>query len=324
VFIESVNRPGHFDQVVLKEEIVPLEYTDGEGEETTASEHSSRRPVSFENYHATHRATICRRSAYSALLRVDISHAVVDGESVHILLRDLSQAYLNEDPAPIAISYRDFVSYQQRLSADDSNAYWSGYLAGAQPCFFPTNGDHLGRQDLRAVVCRVNLDPAVFEQFCGKLNVTIANLCQVAWALVLRSYTGADDVCFSYVSSGRQAPVKGIDNMVGAFVNTMIFRAKMSGTITVAQALAKAKDDFVEGLSRQGVFGIGHGTGHGTQSMDFSRLRGNTIMSCQRRVSGEVIEGSGLGFEVLDAINPSEVSYKLPQAHGRKPDSKGG
>jgi hypothetical protein len=308
VFIDSANRHGHFDQVVLKEGFVPIKYFDSDNEELSASDFSLRRPASFENYSATHGVAIYRSSTYSCLLRLDISHALVDGVSADTIFLDLSRFYASEGPAATVMQYRDFVSYQHQLSSENSIAYWSGYLAGAQPSFFPTNGDYVERRDFRTVRSVVDLAPETFHQFCSKFNITIANVCQVAWAIVLRSYAGSDDICFSYVSSGREAPIKGIDGAVGVFVDATICRVQMSGQMTIPQTLAKVKHDLIKGLSHPGIF-----MGHGTQSRDFSQLRGNTIMSYQSRASGNLFKGPGLEFEVLDAVNPSEVSEKLPR-----------
>jgi hypothetical protein len=308
VFIPSVDRPGHFDQVVFNRGLVSLEYVE-EGEESSTGLLSSRRPITFENYQATHRATICKHSPYSATLRVDMSHAVTDGQSGLVLLRDLGQAYNMGSASEPVMPYRNFVSYQQRVSHENSTKYWSQYLAGAQPSFFPIHGDALGRHDLGTMRCQINMYPGALEEFCGKFNVTAANLCQVAWALVLRSYTESEDICFSYVTSGRQAPLKGINNTVGAFANTVICRIKIPGMMAIAQALAQAKNDYLESLGHQYME-------HGTQSGDFARLRGNTLLSCQRRALGEM-EGSGLTFELLDAVNPTEV--RNTPSHGGNP-----
>jgi hypothetical protein len=307
VFIENTNRPGHFDQAVLKEAIAPLEYLNGDGEEFKAEDLSSRCPVSFENHQQTHRAVICRQSAYSAILRLDITHALVDGISFNILFSDFATGYQNEDSVVTSISYHDFVSYQQHISPKASIDYWSNYLVGAQPSFFPTTTAFLGRHDLRTVRRCVDLDFPMLEHFCEKFSATIANLCQITWALVLRSYTGSDQVSFSYVNSGRQTPLDGIENTVGGFIDTMICRINVSEATTLAQALNKAKDDFIQGSSHPTVFIASHET-HGR---NFSLLRGNTLMIYQRRISDETIKESGLEFKVLDQINPSEVSEKL-------------
>ncbi|KIA75547.1 nonribosomal peptide synthase [Aspergillus ustus] len=304
IFIESPNRQGHFDQVVLKSaQGSEIRLVDGDQE--AATELASRRPVVFKNYHATHKATLCRLSASSVYLRLDMSHTVVDGQSAQVLLRDLSQIYSNQKLSNRVMAYRDFVDYQARLPVGESMEYWSNYLSGAQPSHFPLNGDPLGRQDIRNFRSSINLGPERLGELCGKFNVTPANICQVAWALVLRSYTGLEDICFSYATSGRDAPLKGINNAVGAFLNAVICRVRVPSAATVSQALLQAKSDFVESLSHQYYSATDE-----AQSGDFARLKGNTLMSCQRKAATE-LQGSGLGFELIDAVNPNEVSRRF-------------
>lgn len=298
VFIDSVERPGHFDQVVFRKALVSPEFV-AEGQESSIGDLSSRRSITFEKYQPTHRVIIAKESPYTATLRMDMSHAVTDGQSGQVLLRDLCQAYNGEGSSDPIMPYRDFVLSKQEMPREESMKYWSRYLANAQPSFFPINGDPLDQKDLRVVRKQVTAVPGVLEQFCGKFNVTAANLCQVAWALVLRSYTGSEDISFSYVTSGRQGMLKGINNTVGAFVNTVICRIKIPGKVTIEQALAQSQIDYLESLKHQYME-------HGAQSGDFARLKGNTLMSCQRRPF-EDMEGSGMGFELLDVVNPTEV-----------------
>ncbi|KAL4869849.1 hypothetical protein BDV12DRAFT_195858 [Aspergillus spectabilis] len=291
VFIESPNRQGHFDQVVLKTGISSIISVEN-GDEQLAHQVSSRRPVVFKNYQATHQVTLCRTSPCSVYLRLDMSHAVVDGQSAQVLLRDLSQIYTNRRLSSRVMAYRDFVNYQARLPAEESMVYWSRYLSAAQPSYFPLNGDPLGRQDLWTVRSRIPFDSENLREFC-------------AWALVLRSYTGLEDVCFSYATSGRDAPLKGINNTVGAFLNAVVCRVKVPPTKTVSEALVQAKNDFVESLAHQYFSAVDD-----AQSGDFARLKGNTLMSCQRKATTE-LEGSGLGIELIDAVNPNEYDMSI-------------
>ncbi|KAL2825063.1 hypothetical protein BDW59DRAFT_162009 [Aspergillus cavernicola] len=291
VFIESPNRQGHFEQVVLKaglSSMISLE----NGDQELAGQLSSRRPVVFKNYQATHQVTLCRVSPSSVYLRLDMSHAVVDGQSAQVLLRDLSQIYSNRRLSSRVMAYRDFVNYQAKLPAEESMSYWSRYLSGAQPSYFPLYGDPLGRQDLKTVRSQIRLDSEDLREFC-------------AWALVLRSYTGLEDVCFSYATSGRDAPIKGINNTVGAFLNAVVCRVRVPPATRVSDALVQAKNDFVESLAHQYFSALDD-----AQSGDFARLKGNTLMSCQRKASTE-LEGSGLGFELIDAVNPNEYDMSI-------------
>ncbi|KAL3485728.1 hypothetical protein BJX62DRAFT_242666 [Aspergillus germanicus] len=291
IFIESPDRQAHFDQVVLKPSLGrTISLLDGD--QDAANKLASRRPVVFKNYKATHKATLCRISPSSAYLRLDMSHAVVDGQSAQVLLRDLSQVYGSQKLSNRVMAYRDFVNYQAQLPIDDSMAYWSNYLSGAQPSHFPLYGDPLGRQDIRSLRTKINLGPERLGEFC-------------AWALVLRSYTGLEDICFSYATSGRDAPLKGINNAVGAFLNAVVCRVRVPSTATVFQALGQVKSDFVESLSHQYFSATDE-----AQSGDFSRLKGNTLMSCQRKAATE-LQGSGLGFELIDAVNPNEYDMSI-------------
>ncbi|KAL2845907.1 hypothetical protein BJY01DRAFT_247421 [Aspergillus pseudoustus] len=291
IFIESPNRQGRFEQVVLKS-TPGLEIPLVDGDQEAATELASRRPVVLKNYHATHKATLCRISPSSVYLRLDMSHAVVDGQSAQVLLRDLSQIYSNQKLSNRVMAYRNFVDYQARLPVRKSMEYWSNYLSGAQPSHFPLNGDPLGRQDIRSVRSRINLGPERLGEFC-------------AWALVLRSYTGLEDICFSYATSGRDAPLKGIHNAIGAFLNAVICRVRVPSVATVSQTLLQAKSDFVESLSHQYYSATDE-----AQSGDFARLKGNTLMSCQRKAVTE-LQGSGLGFELIDAVNPNEYDMSI-------------
>ena len=309
VFVESEDRPADFDQAVLKE-VASLRELD-DVDEMTAEDVASRKLIPF-NPGAPLKATLLNRGEQSARLRVDLSHALVDGESLPVILHDLSTAYAGRDQEAPAIFYSDYVSYQTQFPRDDPIAYWSRYLHGAQPSVFPPSNDQASRADLQTVRFRLDLGSGSLQDYCGKHNVTAANICQVAWALVLRSYTGSQDVCFSYVSSGRQAPLEGIESAVGAFVDTMVCRVDVSNEKSLGGTLAKVRQDFAEGLLHPCVLAMSHENGG-----ELSRLRGNTIMSCLGKLPGcgGAAPGSGLSFELVDAVNPSEVS-PLPPDNG--------
>ncbi|KAL4928191.1 uncharacterized protein BDV17DRAFT_291936 [Aspergillus undulatus] len=291
-FIESPNRPEHFDQVVLRTQAGLIPFLDSVNPEY-AQQLPTRRSVVFKNYEATHHAALCQISPSSVLLRLDMSHAVVDGQSAQVLVRDLAQIYSKQKLNSRVMAYQDFVKYQTRLPLEESRTYWSNYLSGAQASPFPLYGDPQGRQNLRTVRSILTLARILWEIFA------------VAWALVLRSYTGLEDVCFSYATSGREAPLKGINNTVGAFLNAVVCRVKIPPTEIVSRVLMQAKNDFVESLAHQYFSAVDD-----AQSGDFARLKGNTLMSCQRKVASE-LAGSGLGFELIDATNPNDYDMSI-------------
>ena len=58
-------------------------------------------------------------------------------------------------------------------------------------------------------------------------RLTINLLVQAAWALALARYNDVDDVCFGATTSGRSAPVEGIEDMIGMFLNTLPLRLRV-------------------------------------------------------------------------------------------------
>ena len=292
VFIDSPGRPGHFDQLVL---------TPGRSEIESVHEDLTQRQSIALGDGQTHRVLLHHDSPSSAVLRVEMLHAITDGQSGQILLRDLCQAYSKVAKSATSLpSYRDFVAYTQQSPAGrPSSCEASQYLVGAESSFFPTlAGAPNHRQGFATVRRTTQVDQ--LAEYCSKHNVTVANVCQLAWALVLRAYTVSQDICFSYVLSGRQVPLRGIQDTVGAFVNAVICRIKVPGTVAVEDAVARAKSVYLKSLQSQ------QDATSGVQSKEFSHIKGKTLMSCQRAAEG-LPEGSLLKYEVLDTTNPTEV-----------------
>ncbi|KAL2851017.1 hypothetical protein BJY01DRAFT_261231 [Aspergillus pseudoustus] len=76
-----------------------------------------------------------------------------------------------------------------------------------EPCIMPL---HAGGSDQANQLHSVR-----FDKHC----VTMPNLFQAVWGLVLRLFVATDDVCFGYMLSGRESPIDGIHNAVGPFSN---------------------------------------------------------------------------------------------------------
>src|SRR5258708_682828 len=55
----------------------------------------------------------------------------------------------------------------------------------------------------------------------------VNTLVQGAWGLVLSGYNGSADVVFGATVSGRPAGLKGVEQMVGLFINTLAVRVQV-------------------------------------------------------------------------------------------------
>lgn len=205
------------DQVVLKHStarVVCVQCND----EDISPDFYSQPPLNYEEPRPQHQLSIFQTSTGKVSCKIEITHALIDGLSVRLLMRDLALAYEgNDSPGPL---YSSYVSYLQEQISTPAKDYWRSYLRGLEPCEMPssTNGFDMLKEQ-RSIKVDFREPPAKLQAFCQKHNLTVANVFQTAWGLVLRNLTGLDQACFGYLTSGRDVPVNGIADAVGNFIH---------------------------------------------------------------------------------------------------------
>ncbi|NWB94193.1 amino acid adenylation domain-containing protein [Pseudomonas agarici] len=171
-------------------------------------------------------------------------HILMDGWSSSQLLGEVLQRYSGQALAPRTGRYRDYIGWLQTQSLTDSEQFWKAQLAPLetathlsralstgwrQPAARPGHDDY-----------RCLLDEAQTQRlvaFCRRQKVTVNSLMQAAWLLLLQRYSGQDTVCFGATVSGRPAQLKGIEQQIGLFINTLPVIATPRAQYSVAQWL---------------------------------------------------------------------------------------
>ncbi|WP_299632756.1 condensation domain-containing protein, partial [uncultured Virgibacillus sp.] len=77
-------------------------------------------------------------------------------------------------------------------------------------------------------------------------QVTLNNVIQTVWGILLQKNTNLDDVVFGSVVSGRNAEVEGIEEMVGLFINTVPVRVKQEVNHTFIDVVKQMQKDSLE------------------------------------------------------------------------------
>ncbi|KAF7169585.1 hypothetical protein CNMCM5623_002227 [Aspergillus felis] len=159
-------------------------------------------------------------------LIINMSHALADAMSMDILMRDLARLY-DGAVTSAPCNFRDYTFHVQAQKGDDNTTFWKTYLSGVEACLFPgldlQTVPSAGAKSRRLRHVQVSLgDMADYHRFCRANDVTLATVLKVAWGLVLRCFTGNDNICFGYTVSGRDAPLPGIDEAVGPFINLVV------------------------------------------------------------------------------------------------------
>ncbi|MFD0653624.1 condensation domain-containing protein [Streptomyces malaysiensis subsp. malaysiensis] len=174
-------------------------------------------------------------------------HAVVDGWSMAVLLRELVVLYRNgADPSvlPAARSHRDHLAWLRTRDRAAAERAWGETLAELPgPCLLAPGADP-------ATVLPERLDFALDEETGAALvdaararGITLNTVLQCAWALVLGGLTGRDDVVFGMTVSGRPAELDGADHMVGLFINTVPLRIRLHPDEALSDLLVRVQQE---------------------------------------------------------------------------------
>jgi len=173
-------------------------------------------------------------------------HAVSDGWSLGVELREIFELYRaaregRPPELPPARPYRDHVAWLEGREHGAAEDFWRRELSGLEgPTPLPE--ERPAPSGRGQGIVRRHLSPersAALEAAARAHGVTLNTLVQGAWALTLARFGGVEDVVFGAVASGRSAPVAGIEEMVGLFINTLPVRAPVEAELAAGEWLRR-------------------------------------------------------------------------------------
>ncbi|OPB40688.1 hypothetical protein A0O28_0007680 [Trichoderma guizhouense] len=248
--------------------------------------------------------------------RLEINHALIDGQSMKVLITDLLLAY--DEQLPLSHSpplYGDFIKYLEQLSTEKSLEYWTSVIRGLEPCILPSL-NNLQDQHMCNDIDEI-LDPHLTElifQFCRNYDTTIATVISAVWALVLRAYVGMDTVCFGLLTSGRAIPVPQAESIIGPLITMMVSRVDMNAEMPILEMIRSIHDGFLNGLEHQHT-----SLAAVQQAFDEGRQRGKMFNTVVNVLKGDVAAAeespSSIKLEVMDASGPTEYDASLDVVH---------
>ena len=255
IFVESISKADAiYDQLVLKDHKANIVHLAANSNAEATQLLESRRSDDFDDGQTPpHRFTIVETKTSTVFCMLEISHAIMDGESINVLFYDLANAY-DQRLDQSTPNFGEYVQYLRKMDIPSGIQFWKNYLREAEPTNFPSLKEckrNIQRQ-LRSI--RFNPDsinPQGVRDFCSDNSVTMTNVFHAAWAITLSYYAGSDDVCFGYLTSGRDAPAEGIDTMVGPLINTLTCRVKLSKSQTLKKILEDIQQDYVDSFEHR-------------------------------------------------------------------------
>ncbi|MEA5624654.1 non-ribosomal peptide synthetase, partial [Nostoc sp. UHCC 0251] len=177
-------------------------------------------------------------------------HLLLDGWSMPLVFKDLLYFYQaisqseTLDIQPTA-SYRNYIAWLQKQDLTQAEQFWREKLQGfSTPTALSidkpsSNSKKLNSSHSEQHIQLTEQATAVLQNFARQHQLTMNNLVQATWALLLCRYSQETDVVFGATISGRPPSLVGIESMVGVFINTLPVRVQVSAN---TELLALLKD----------------------------------------------------------------------------------
>jgi hypothetical protein len=210
------------------------------------------------------RVRVLRISEQEHLAMITLHHILCDGQSLEIFLRDLSAFYaaaVSRRPAELPelkMQYADFVDWEAGLLATQEAArqiaYWKKQLQGC-------SGNELSL-DMPRPPAPAPEGRRIYFEFSRELQealevvaresgTTLMAATLVVFHLVLRTWAGHDSISIGAPVDNRTQPE--FEQMMGLFINTVVFRTALSGEDTFRELLKRTRETFLSAHSHKDV-----------------------------------------------------------------------
>ncbi|HET8970149.1 MAG TPA: condensation domain-containing protein, partial [Candidatus Nanopelagicales bacterium] len=161
-----------------------------------------------------------------AYLVVAAHHAVLDGWSMPLLVRELGRHYARRigadgmGPAPLRGRYQDHLSWLGTRDVAAADAFWAAHLdhldAGPPPWLRPSPDDHGVAEQARVEL------PAPAPARLAAHGLTPAALARTAWQLALDAVAGTPRTPYAMTVSTRDPEVPYAEELIGLLTDAVL------------------------------------------------------------------------------------------------------
>ncbi len=165
-------------------------------------------------------------------------HLLLDGWSSPLVFKDLLEFYQAISQGKSlsnigTLGYRNYIAWLQQQNRDLAAQFWRQKLQGFttptpltvdKPLSIREQHSSYSEQQIHLTVPTT----AAVVSFVRQHQLTMSNLVQATWGLLLSRYSQETDVVFGATVSGRPPELVGVESMVGLFINTLPVRVQIS------------------------------------------------------------------------------------------------
>ncbi|MHB8064368.1 MAG: condensation domain-containing protein, partial [Ruminiclostridium sp.] len=197
----------------------------------------------------TIRVSLCKLDQTHYAMMVTNHHIIYDGWSNGVLIKEVLQNYseLYKKSVPKLVTktkFSEFVKYTKNQDKNEQKEYWKNYFGlsfDAKCCF---EGKESGTH--KEIIYRMNHEASMsIKSMAKNAKVSLAALYYTSWGILMQKISGYPEVVFGTTVSGRPEAIRGIDNMVGLFINIvpMVVKNDSKSVIDMVHTADKAIRD---------------------------------------------------------------------------------
>ncbi|KAL7920302.1 non-ribosomal peptide synthetase [Trichoderma austrokoningii] len=166
-------------------------------------------------------------------LVVHIFHAVYDGSSFELMLRQLQAFYSGKSITSSAPSFIEALSHGPLWRHDECREFWQNHLLGWDDSTLQLSSTHVDAASRIRVI-----DGTALESLRKKHKVTLQPIIMALWTSVLQKHSRGG-LTTGVIVSGRSIDLAGIENTIGPLFNTLPFFNKALSGQTWASLIHK-------------------------------------------------------------------------------------
>jgi amino acid adenylation domain-containing protein len=211
------------------------------------------------------RAVLLHLGPDQYLLALVMHHIITDGWSIAVLFREITSCYHSitngqESNLPeLPLQYAEYAQWQREYMTGEVLAkqvgYWKSKLAGAQTILdLPTDHPRPTTHSWHGATEELILDSKVLaelKRFAQNEGGTLFMVALAGFQALLRRYTMQDSILVGTPIAGRNE--LEIENVIGLFVNTLIFRADFNDNLTFRDLVRQVRAFALEAFAHQDV-----------------------------------------------------------------------
>jgi fengycin family lipopeptide synthetase D len=328
-------------QVVLKEGIIDFRYEDIRDKDYSQQDQyikqlrESDKDESFDLSAGPLVRLIIVQQSESSFYQIWSNHHLnLDGWSTNAVLYEfdiLYKALVANKKAELEKleSYSRYIAWLDGIDHKKSRTYWNDYLSDYDSkATLPFDREDVTRS--------ANYIPKDYEFWLSKElsdqissiasaeKTTLNTIIQSAWGILLSRYNNTQDVVFGSVVSGRPSELKGIQEMIGIFINTVPQRIKYTEQTTFKELLKSTQQSFIEGEPHHhlNLAEIQHESDLGTNLLDhlvvfenypISGQSEDTLIANKIQVQQGEVEIVGDTVEVFEQMNYDFTLIAAPE-----------